>query len=161
MRSLIAILSTVLVVAACDPVYTLGARTQFTPAPTTGCVGASLKASPRYAEVQPLDPHQGTGFRLTLHDSALAGRGGKVPGWRHVTLRVESAGTDSASAVSLAYVWLGGAESVPLGVQRQLLVLAADVLGDLRAACAPGAPSPVVECFARGLGGAPACRPTT
>lgn len=148
-----------LALGACDPAYTLGARTRLAPAPTPTCVGAALKSSPHYAEVRPLDSYQGTGFRVAVHDSVLAARGRLATGWYTVTVRVDTAtARDSAGALSLSYMWMGGARSVPLDEQRRLLSVAADVLAGLRTACAPAASPSAVECFARGLGGAPACR---
>jgi hypothetical protein len=76
---------------------------------------------------------------VPLRDTAAADR--RDTGQRAATVRLE-AGPDSAGVLSLTYIWLGTARTVPVGDQRRPLALATDVLAHLREACAPTAPRP-------------------
>jgi hypothetical protein len=144
------LIAAVLLLPGCDPAYTLGVRTQLSPAPTASCIEAALRADSGRMVLRSTGSDS-AGFVI----SHIHGRGAGVRSG--ASLQVDWAG-DSAKVLRLQYSWLGTARNVPLADQRQMLSEGSALLAEIRGACAPASPAPV-QCFTRGFGGSPACAP--
>ena len=168
------------VVAACDPVYRVGARqilsgtealspgvmpSQRTAAvdspvrqldipETADCLEEVLGASPNRSQVRRWKVEN----RLRSRDAGMSFvvadsllHDGRSHG--NLTLR---ASRDQPPTVELTFGWIGDARNIPLVQQRRLISIATGVLKEMRAKCLPEVSSEI-ECVADGLGGAPAC----
>ena len=145
-------LGTVLVagVAGCDPWFGTQYRQALAPAPTLDCIAAALGASPVVATVTRLRPGEalGTGkeegFQVALRDTT-----DRTSTPATVTL---ASAPDVAGRVTVTYTYMGYYD-IPVAYRQHWAALAHQVLGAVRAACAPNSPE-AVECHGTGaIGG--------
>lgn len=154
MRSIITVPSILILLTslgACDPGYTIGARTQVAPTTTDSCLVAAMRDSSQHRDLRFTDGKQGPLWPVLMYDSAA-----RI--WRHASLRVGPV-TDSILPVQLTTSWIGNAQSVPLSHQRRFTAAAASELERISMVCARSS-SARIECVATGGGGHPACTGT-
>jgi len=139
-----------LALPGCDPIYTLGVRTQLAPAPAPSCIEAALRAVPGRTVNRPTASENG-GFLIGV-DGPI-----KPDGPWDATLQVDRL-RDSTQVLRLQYMWMGTARMRPLEEQRRMVADGTALLTAVRTVCAPASAEPI-QCFARGMGGSPACAP--
>ena len=141
-RAGLASVAVLVLVTACDPIYTMEVRQALRPSPAPGCVTRVVHESPLVSEARPADIwNTPEGFYVALRDSAGAGAH-----WNSTVAR--RVAPDSTGVLSVSFQWLGYVR--PDAEEAVKMEAAANrMLAELRAACAPSAP-PEAECVRTG-----------
>lgn len=160
--------------AACDPVYRVGARHTLsgaavlspraapagTPDSATGpldiqgtgdCLEGALRASRGEVRRWPSEGH----LRSTDAGMSFVVAAPTVSGFRHANLTLRSE-RGKPPVMEITFGWIGYASTTPLDEQKWMVAIATDVLRELRARCLPGSTGEIV-CLTDGLGGKEAC----
>lgn len=136
----------------CDPGVVLYARQRLEPAqpePSLDCLASALVASKSVIEVAPLGRGYGReGLRALIRDSTAKRD-------RREVLLLRPVPPDSG-VVILAFTWVGRLRHPGTDEERAVTAIARGVLAELRAACAPDAPSQI-ECVYDDGREAPGC----
>jgi hypothetical protein len=171
-RSVVAAIGVAVMVAACDPVYTVGARQYLEPmvrypdsattvkkrsespsfvAGTVHCIEETIRSDTSISDVRPWHEKTGVedGMNFGVTDSAF----GSVTHYGNIEVR---AFKKERPTVEVNFTWFGVSGTVPMDEQRRMVRVATKLLGELRAACLPTAIEPP-QCVAEGFGGHKAC----
>jgi len=156
-RDFVTGLAAVMLLGACDPWYTVGARVRLGPPAPDSCVLASLRQSFGRAPLEGISLRPGSynSIRMPI-DSTLESSdsvAGSLQGNSKLLIEPQK---DSALLVELSTGWMGTAATVPTATQRRYVAAATSRLQEVRATCAPKS-SREVECVAGGWGRHPAC----
>ena len=147
MRTRLVLPLALLAAAGCDPLSQMYVRQGLQPRPQADCARQALEASPLVESV--LGPQQASGswgYALTFRDTVTDGLptlGNKLQ-------------ADDKGSLAVVFSWLGTERPQP-SVAARMQSVAAGVLAQVRAACAPDAPPAPVECFYGGWHGRSAC----
>jgi hypothetical protein len=181
MRALPTLLASAVVVsalAACDPLYGVGARQYLTPVPsrtdsapvarkdvssppafdvrpTADCLEAALRTTSSVSDVRRWHEPESVaasqaGLSFALADSALGSR----PRYANLDLGTRNS---ERPALEVAFNWIGMAGNVPTKDQEAMVRATTAIVQQLRRACLPDV-AESVECVAGGLGRKRVCR---
>ena len=128
----------------CDPRAGVYVQQPLTPATTSECIGAALRASSLVVSVKPLDSAPSQQYEVVVRDSTVPN------GRRWAEVEIEQA----AAGGTLASIEFGSGTTtwtVSDDHARHLRALGAQIAAELRARCAPDAPT-TVSCRIQGFG---------
>ena len=137
-----------MLLGACDPWYTVGARVRLGPPAPDSCVLASLRQSFGRAPLEGISLRPGWYISIRMPiDSTLESSdsaAGSLQGNSKLLIEPQK---DSALLLEVSTGWMGTAATVPTASQRRYVAAAISRLQEVRAACAPKS-SREVECLA-------------
>ena len=156
-REFVTGLAALMLLSACDPWYTVGARVRLGPPAPDSCVLASLRQSFGRAPFEgvSLRPGSYNSIRMPIDSNSESSESvvGVLQGNSKLLIEPQK---DSTLLLEVSTGWMGGAATVPVATQRRYVAAATSRLQEVRATCAPKS-SRDVECLAGGWGGHPAC----
>lgn len=151
--------SAVVILAACDPGYVIGARLSLARTTKDSCLIAATRRLMREGDSTAINRRRGSYFRVELAKPPSVVPDSAPWIWNNAMIKIGPA-ADSTLPVRLTTEWIGVAQIIPLPEQRLFIDAATSELERVRSTCAP-ASSAHVQCFAHGFGGRPACGDST
>jgi hypothetical protein len=151
MRTRLVVLMLLSTMLACDPVFSLRVQQVLWPVPATQCLDSALSASPHVAHAKRVSEAKGvTTYALTLTDSIAQDYRPSL----EIALPTKS---DPGLQTRVLYYWMMTSR-LPAALEQRVAQRGAEVLEDLRRACAPSG-APDIDCrYGDKFGGSGECR---